>query len=288
MVREARFYQEAYEASGAYMSNIGKQLSGRFGFRIVTERDVAIHQPFVISSSDQPLLLNLIASTSTPSGSVQVHIVQLPAQLSAFFDARGNSDARSPLSTHPRLTTFSTLLTPTACHITQKTLDIPLLNDLISFLQCLLPSSTALALTATPSLFAQHSSREIDENGEELVSVSAMSATLDEVLCTPRLAAYGRQDERTMDTDTMSRIDAWRLTSTGDANENREDKPVVPCEGAQLTQDDNIMEIETVRSMMSTPSADWVDKNEDMSRDAAGCSYFRRLKETTVAEQVTA
>ncbi|WVQ97395.1 hypothetical protein IAU59_004508 [Kwoniella sp. CBS 9459] len=284
MIREANFYQEAYEASHAYIANIGTQLTTRYGFRVLEERDVAIHHPFATTSSTRPFLLNLISSTPSPTTHAQIHIVQLPAELSALLNDYDTSAINPHAMGHPRLTTFSTVLTPTACHITQSTLELPPLNDLISFLQCMLPSATALALTASSCTSAHDDPETMIKRQPDVDFGSAKSEDLEDVLQTPRLAADGQPTER----DTISRIDRWRLTSTGVADQLAVDKSAFQAERGledKSVEIATVVEVEEIRSRMSTPNPQWLDKNEDLLRDTVGCSYFRRLKELAIAER---
>ncbi|WVW82405.1 hypothetical protein I302_104412 [Kwoniella bestiolae CBS 10118] len=138
LIREPTFYQEAYLASSHYIQAIGNQLKRDWGFREIKQDDVARHQPFLQSNHGHDhhnLLLNLISPT-TPH-----HIIQLPLSLLSI--------TRAPKG-HMRLSAFSTVLTPSYTHITESTYSIPPLRDLISFFQCLLPSSNALSLSLTP------------------------------------------------------------------------------------------------------------------------------------------
>ncbi|WWD09505.1 hypothetical protein V865_007629 [Kwoniella europaea PYCC6329] len=134
LIREPTFYQEAYLASFPYIQAIGNQLKRDWGFREIDEGDVARFHPFIQTDKDD-LLLNLISQSTTH------HIIQLPLSLLSLPHG---------IQRHVRLSTFSTVLTSTYTHLTPSTYDIPPLKDLISFLQCLLPSSNALSLSLSP------------------------------------------------------------------------------------------------------------------------------------------
>ncbi|OCF30426.1 hypothetical protein I317_04418 [Kwoniella heveanensis CBS 569] len=164
-----------------------------------------------------------------------------------------------------------------------------------SHVACLLPSSTALTLTATTSIVAHPTFRNDMEtiarsDADARAPNSTESGTLDEIPRAHRRAANGKQDGNAAEMNVISRIDAWRLTSRTD--EDSGGAVVVASSSAPLEEEaegklieiEVCVEIEDVSSRMSTPNPQWLNKNEDMLRETVGCSYFRRLRELAIAE----
>ncbi|OCF55364.1 hypothetical protein L486_06847 [Kwoniella mangroviensis CBS 10435] len=175
LIREPTFYQEAYLASFLYIQAIGNQLKRDWGFREINEGDVARLHPFIQTDKDE-LLLNLISPSTIH------HIIQLPLSLLSLPHG---------VQCHIRLSTFSTVLTSTYTHVTPSTYDIPPLKDLISFLQCLLPSSDALSLSLSPPLGA----------------IGRCSGTSEDMCDGPR-PDEGRENDK--EKDKLISIDSWR------------------------------------------------------------------------------
>ncbi|WRT64239.1 uncharacterized protein IL334_001170 [Kwoniella shivajii] len=185
LIREPTFYQEAYVASFPYIQAIGNQLVRECGFRLVQQGDVARYSPFLIDDNDDLLLLNLI-STSSP-----VHIIQLPELFTSLI---------STPETHIRLSTFSTVLTSCYIHITESTHSIGPLSDLISFLQCLLPSSNALSLSPTSPTSKSNSFDKSFDNIKK--SHTTVVKRADQVL-------NEGEDEDEKEKEKLHKVDSW-------------------------------------------------------------------------------
>ncbi|WWC66528.1 uncharacterized protein I206_100431 [Kwoniella pini CBS 10737] len=198
LIREASFYQEAYLASSSYIRAIGNQLKKDWGFRQIEKSDVSKYQPF-LSNNEDDLLLDLICTTAPQ------HIIQLPINLiNLKITPKCQMDSLA-------LSSFSTILTSCYVKITDETIIVNPLKDLISFLQCLLPSSNALSLSPP--------TKTISTFGRCLGTSEKYSKT--------RLELEQEEEEKIRNNS----IDSWRFEISPSENENEiENKNInTPC-----------------------------------------------------------
>ncbi|WVQ82690.1 hypothetical protein IAT38_004822 [Cryptococcus sp. DSM 104549] len=158
--REPSFYQEAFLASSPYLEQIRRALIAEHGFREVNRVDQVPARPL---SPHDAFLLNLISAPvspssdtpSSPSTGGTIHLLQLHSELTLLLPHGASTPpaSSSPLGLEAQCrVAFATLLTPGACLITDESMAIPPLRDLVHFLQCLLPSHSALALSSPKTL----------------------------------------------------------------------------------------------------------------------------------------
>ncbi|WWC86344.1 uncharacterized protein L201_001217 [Kwoniella dendrophila CBS 6074] len=243
-IRESNFYQEAYLASFPYIISLGEDLKANWEFREIDENDVARYQPFISSNFDienDDLILNLIKINNSNI----IQLIQLPKQLSDLSNSNSNW--------HARLSTLSTVLTPSYIRITKETEFIHPLNDLILLLQCLLPSTNN-------ALFSSSSSTTTKQLGVGRSSNITCLENNDN-----NQKQMQQQQEEEEEKEKISLIDSWR--------------EIVPT---AVSSSDIIAAQEPNRIL--TPSPKWLDRNEDMLRDTIGCGYYRRLREMAQAK----
>ncbi|WVO12995.1 hypothetical protein L204_100604 [Cryptococcus depauperatus] len=170
--REASFYQEAFIASLPYIQQLGSLLVSDYGFRQVNAVDVFMLEPVIQSCTPGSTVLNLISTPLLPLSSPDditagtIHLIQLPLDITSLLNC-GAFASNSPacLKGMKRIA-FATILSSDGCLVTEETFAIPSLRDLVLFLQCLLPSSSALALSLALST-RSHIAPEAKSNKKE-------------------------------------------------------------------------------------------------------------------------
>ncbi|ODO07222.1 hypothetical protein L198_00801 [Cryptococcus wingfieldii CBS 7118] len=159
--REQSFYQEAFFSSLPYIQQLQQQLVP-YGFREINIMDEAMLKPVIQPSFSGSMILNLISAPLSPLTATEslaaeeatgtIHLLQLPLDLTTFFAPVAPYTSVQPACyENQRRIAFATIVSPSTCLITPETMAIPPLRDLIHFLQCLLPSSSALSLSSVSS-----------------------------------------------------------------------------------------------------------------------------------------
>ncbi|WVQ70907.1 hypothetical protein IAR50_000432 [Cryptococcus sp. DSM 104548] len=155
--REPTFYQEAFLSSFPYIQQLQQELVP-YGFREVSIMDEAMLKPVVRPSVPGTMILNLVSAPLSPltaheSSAIEdatgtIHLLQLPVDLTAFIAPIAPfTSIQAACYENQRRVAFATIVSPETCLITPETMAIPPLRDLVYFLQCLLPSSSALSLS---------------------------------------------------------------------------------------------------------------------------------------------
>ncbi|WWD17781.1 hypothetical protein CI109_102223 [Kwoniella shandongensis] len=217
--REPSFYQAAYTASMSYLLTIRADLITKYGFREIGMIDEVMSRPFIhhaaLVDSDethhhhsepnaQPMIINLIYTppdSNVTNRETTIHLIQLPYDISSLVRSTHRDDTIGHGSIS--IESFATLLTPSSCHVTNTTMSIPPLSDLINFLQCLLPSSSALALSPYPTAIPPRKSfTTLDEDdnrregGEETIVAEGKNSKVK----TPRVKWLDRNEDLLRDT----------------------------------------------------------------------------------------